>query len=91
VTPQLTFVVDVAYSNNQFFDHKGHRVHMRNWNSFSRILFLISRTLESRIVAVFSPLYSPSFALASSVVTASFQACTRYSTGMNCGNLARST
>ena len=37
--PQL-ICVDVAYFGDQFFDHRGHQIHVCNWISFSCLLLL---------------------------------------------------
>jgi hypothetical protein len=39
VTPQ-PICVDVAYIGGQFFDHRGHQIHVCNRISFSRLLLL---------------------------------------------------
>ena len=31
-------LLGVAYIGDQLFDHKGHRIHTRDWTSFSRVL-----------------------------------------------------
>jgi hypothetical protein len=40
VIPQPTFVDIAYYIGDQFFDHKGHRIHTCNWIGFSCILLL---------------------------------------------------
>jgi hypothetical protein len=39
VTAQPSFV-DVAYIGDQFFNHKGHRIHACSWIGFNRLFLL---------------------------------------------------